>query len=55
MDSRQSRAKGFHLSCADLAPERAFVVYSGLERYPLKPDVDAISLQELADELREAR
>lgn len=43
--------KGFHLACADLAPERRFVVYSGQERYPLLKDVEAIGLYDLAAEL----
>ncbi len=48
-------SKGFHLSCADLAPQRTYVVYSGEERYPLKPNVEVIGLRELAAELHEAR
>lgn len=40
--------KGFHLACEDLQPERAFVVYPGQERYPLRPGVEAIGLMELA-------
>lgn len=48
-------SKGFHISCADLSPDRAFVVYSGEERYPLTPEVEAIGLHELAKELHEAR
>jgi predicted AAA+ superfamily ATPase len=43
--------KGFHLACADLAPSRRFVVYSGQERYPLGAGIEAISLRELAAEL----
>lgn len=43
--------RGFHAACADLKPARRFVVYPGTERYRLAPDVEAISLIELAAEL----
>lgn len=39
--------KGFHAACADLNPSRKFVVYPGTERYPLAPDIEAISLGEM--------
>ena len=44
--------RGFHLSCQDLEPARAFVVYAGDDRYPLSESVEAIGLRELAGELR---
>jgi predicted AAA+ superfamily ATPase len=44
-------SRGFWNAVADLQPERAFVVHSGVERYPLAPGVEAIGLRELADEL----
>jgi predicted AAA+ superfamily ATPase len=44
-------SRGFWNAVADLRPERAFVVHSGVERYPLAPGVEAIGLRELADEL----
>lgn len=47
-------AKGFHSACADLKPERRFVVYPGAESYPLGDGVRAISLPELARMLAEA-
>jgi predicted AAA+ superfamily ATPase len=40
--------KGFHLACDDLRPKQRFVVYSGVERFPLAPDVEAIGVAELA-------
>jgi len=40
--------RGFHSACADLNPLRRFVVYPGTERYPIRPDVDAIPLADLA-------
>jgi predicted AAA+ superfamily ATPase len=46
--------KGFHSACADLAPERRFVVYPGDEPYPVGNDVLAIPLPELARMLAEA-
>ncbi len=39
--------KGFHHACADVKPERAFVVYSGEERYPISKDVEAVGLREM--------
>ena len=46
--------RGFHSACADLKPVWKFVVYPGAERYRLSPDIEAISLVELAQELRAA-
>ncbi|MGL6160865.1 ATP-binding protein [Microbulbifer sp.] len=40
--------RGFHQARADLQPQRSFVAYSGEERYPLAPDVEAIGVRELA-------
>ena len=40
--------KGFHHARADLGPAKSFVVYSGAERYPLGPDIEAIGVRELA-------
>jgi len=40
--------RGFHAACEDLAPVRKFVVYPGQERYRIAPDIEAISLTELA-------
>ena len=44
--------RGFHAACADLAPDRRYVVYPGSERYPLGPDVEAVPLPALAVEVR---
>lgn len=46
--------RGFHSACADLTPERRFVVYPGSEAYPTGHDVLAIPLPELARMLAEA-
>ena len=40
--------RGFHSACADLKPERRFVVYPGVERYRLAEDIEAIPLPMLA-------
>ncbi len=45
--------KGFYYACTDLKPERKFVVYPGEERYPLKENIEAISLAGLMELLRE--
>ncbi|MDN5881812.1 MAG: ATP-binding protein [Nitrosospira sp.] len=37
----------------DIKPHRSFVVYAGLERYPLTEQTEAISVAEMAKELRE--
>ena len=44
--------RGFHAACADLKPERKFVVYPGDERYPMAEDVEVIPLRQLAALLR---
>ena len=41
-------SRGFHQACADIKPTRRFVVYNGLERFPLRPEIEAIGLTELA-------
>ena len=41
--------RGFHAACADLRPQRKFVVYPGNERYPITEDIEAIPLRELAE------
>ena len=43
--------RGFHAACTDLAPNRKFVVYPGVERYRLAADIEAISLEDMAMEL----
>ena len=40
--------RGFHAACEDLAPVRKFVVYPGRERYRVAPDIEVVSLEELA-------
>lgn len=40
--------RGFYNALEDLRPARAFVVYSGDERYPITDQIEAIGLRELA-------
>jgi predicted AAA+ superfamily ATPase len=40
--------RGFHHACEDLAPTKAFAVYSGEQRYPVADGVEAISVREMA-------
>jgi uncharacterized protein len=41
-------SRGFHQAAEDLRAERAFVVYSGDERFPLSESTEAIGLRELS-------
>lgn len=44
--------KGFHIALEDLQPRKAFLVYSGTDRYPKGDGIEAIGLRALAEELR---
>ncbi len=44
--------RGFHSACADLKPEKRWVVYPGAERYRLAEDIEAVPLAVLAGALR---
>jgi predicted AAA+ superfamily ATPase len=44
-------SRGFHSACEDVKPEARFVVYPGVERFPLSSGVEALSLAELAAEI----
>ena len=44
-------SKGFRIACDVLRPREAFVVHGGTERWPMGPQVSAISVQELASRL----
>ncbi len=54
LSSTPKLAKGFHLACADLKPEKRFLVYSGTDRFALDADVEAIGLLELATRVSQA-
>ena len=45
-------SRGFHVACGDLGPERAFVVHAGDDRYPVSRSIEAISVRQLAADLR---
>ena len=53
--SAPTTEKGFHAACADLRPQRRFVVYPGVERFPVADKTMAIGLPALAAELQAAR
>ena len=44
--------RGFHSACADLKPQKRFVVYPGTERFPLDENTDAIGTVALAKVLQ---
>jgi len=44
--------RGFHAACADLKPERKFVVYPVIERYRIREDIEAVPLREMAELLQ---
>ena len=43
--------RGFHLAVEEIQPNRVFVVYTGLERYPKSAYIDVLCLCALAQEL----
>lgn len=47
--------RGFHQARQDIEPERAFVVHSGQDRYPVADGVEALGLHEMARELHDLR
>jgi uncharacterized protein len=46
--------RGFHSACADLEPNRRFVVYPGEERFSLDDETEAVSVSALAKALQSA-
>jgi predicted AAA+ superfamily ATPase len=42
--------RGFHSALADLKPERALIVYPGLDHYPVAPSIEAIGLADLCEQ-----
>jgi predicted AAA+ superfamily ATPase len=49
--SAPSVSKGFPTACADLNPERRYVVYYGADQFPLTGGITAIPLPQLMQEL----
>ena len=43
--------RGFYHGAEDIRPKKAFIVYSGRDRYPLAQGVEAIGLREMAEML----
>jgi predicted AAA+ superfamily ATPase len=48
-----SLTKGFHIACAEVKPERRYVVYSGNDRFSLGENITAIPLSGLMQEIRD--
>jgi predicted AAA+ superfamily ATPase len=46
--------RGFHSACADLEPERRFVVYPGEDRFSLDDETEAVGVADLAKALQSA-
>jgi hypothetical protein len=44
--------RGFHIACADLKPDKRFIVHPGDERFPLDAETDAIGLRALGGALQ---
>ncbi len=50
-NSAPALSKGFHIACKDIGADRKFVIYSGIDRFPLGEKVTAISLAGLMQEI----
>ncbi len=50
-----SLSKGFHIACAEIKPQRRYVVYSGMDRFSLGENVTAIPLSMLMQEIGEVQ
>ncbi|MGH7944040.1 MAG: hypothetical protein ACREH8_07085 [Opitutaceae bacterium] len=44
--------RGFHIACADLKPDKRFVVYPGNDRFPLDANTEVIGLPALGRALK---
>jgi len=53
MGSIPKISKGFHSALQEVQPDRAFVVHSGEDRYPLSEDIEAIGLLEILKLLKD--
>jgi uncharacterized protein len=49
--SSASLSKGFHTACEDIQVDRKFMVYAGIDRFPMGAEVTAISLADLMQEI----
>lgn len=43
--------RGFHHACEDIKPERRFVVYPGVDAFPLGDKIEVLPLRQLGEEL----
>ena len=46
--------KGFYYACEDVNATKRFVVYPGIDRFPLSPNIEVISLIEMMKEVKRA-
>ena len=44
-------SRGFHIACEDIKPTRKLVVHGGDESYPLRHDIEAVTVEDLCREL----
>jgi len=47
--------RGFHLACDDVAPEARFVVYGGVEPFPIAKGTEALPVADLCERLAAGR
>lgn len=47
--------KGFYNSFEDIKPDRCYVVYAGVNRYPVTAEIEAISLVELIQVIKDTQ
>lgn len=43
--------RGFHMACEDLPIKETFVVYAGMDEFPINNDVTVVSLPSMLDKL----
>jgi predicted AAA+ superfamily ATPase len=41
--------KGFYNACEDIKPDKCFIVYDGVERFPVSRGVEAVGVREMAE------
>ena len=44
--------RGFHVACEDLKPQKRFVAYPGIDRFPIASETEAIGVAALARALQ---
>ena len=53
--SNPGLSRGFHTACADVKPQRKYIVYSGNDIFPLGNDIATISLHDMMQKLLKKR